>query len=216
MLSDWTTDVLRIGTTRKSFSVEVGSLDVAQYQLFKGVVPNTMSVDVAQDSIIGLSFGLIGKSQTTATSTAATTVTPALSNEPMVHKEGSISVDGVELGIVTAFSFQIDNGYQAAYAIGSGDAADIAYGQAAVTGSMTVYFQDLVMYNRFINETQVAVELVTEDPAGNKYTWLMNNVQFNTGTLPVGGAGPRTITMSFEALDDDGTHGPLEITREAA
>ena len=133
----------------------------------------------------------------------------------MVHKEGSISVDGVELGIVTAFSFQVDNGYQAAYAIGSGDAADIAYGQASVTGSMTVYFQDLVMYNRFINETQVAVELVTEDPAGNKYTWLMNNVQFNTGTLPVGGAGPRTITMSFEALDD-ATHGPLEITREAA
>jgi len=215
MLSDWTADVLTIGTTKKSFSVQVGSLDVAQYQLFKGVVPNTMTVEVAQDAIINTTFGVVGMSQLASTTTAATAVTPALSNEPMVHKEGTISIDGEVSAIVTSFSFTLDNGYQAAYAIGSGNAADLAYGQASVTGSMTVYFEDLEMYNRFLNETQVPVQLVTQDPAGNKYTWLMPNVQFNTGTLPVGGNGPRTITMTFEALDD-ATSTSLQITRDAS
>ncbi|MDM0042144.1 phage tail tube protein [Variovorax sp. J22R193] len=215
MCSPFTADIARIGTTKKSLSIQIGSLDVSQYQLFKGCVVNTMSVEVAQDAIIGLSFGIIGMTQTTSTTTAATTVTPALSSEPMVHKEGTISIDGTMSAIVTSFNLVVDNGYQAIYAIGSSNAVDIPYGSATVSGNMTLYFEDVIAYNRFLNETQVAVTLVTLDPAGNKYTWLMPNVQFNTGAMSTGGNGPRTITMSFEALDE-ATHGPLEITRDPA
>jgi hypothetical protein len=58
----WTSDVLKVGTTQRSFSVGRLLEDIGQMLLYDGVMVNTMSLSIPINAMVTGTFGLVGQS----------------------------------------------------------------------------------------------------------------------------------------------------------
>jgi hypothetical protein len=64
MLNTWSTNVLKVGTTPKFFSIEDYAADIDQARLFTGCTVNTMGVSLAPNQMVTTTFGVVGKDMT--------------------------------------------------------------------------------------------------------------------------------------------------------
>ena len=85
-----------------------------------------------------------------------------------------------------------------------------------VNGSITAYFEDSTLIDKFINETSSSLSFTLTDAAGNDYLFELPNVKYNSGNPEVGGAGAVTVSLDFVALYDSGDASQIVITRTAA
>lgn len=220
--STFATDVLKIGTTQKSFSIEEASEDIAQFRLFTGMVVNQMSMDVRPNQNVKTTFDLVGKDGTIAGTSVDAVKTPAASNQPHDSFSGFIKVSnagsaGVAQTTVTAINFTLMNEVGQTYTVGNQTTTQLEYGRASVTGEITAYFEDATLINRFINETETALELKIGSPtATSGYSFLFPRVKFDGAKLPLNTLKSRSITIPFVALYDTTENSILKITRNLA
>lgn len=209
----WTTNVLKVGQTERSFTFESWHGDIARSLRYTGVRVNSFSMSVVPNSIVTATFGLIGSGFSDGTSQLDSTPTPVVNKTPLTHIGGTIEIGGVAVK-ATNFSLSIDNGMEAQYAIGSSAAADVSWSEATVTGSFTVYFEDMAQIDRFVDEVEAEVEIVLSDGA-NTLTFNMERVKFNGGGVPVPGSGVLFVEVPFKALKGTVSGTPVSITRSA-
>lgn len=212
MNNAWAADVLKTGTTRKSFTFEQGSTDINQYSVFTGVVIDKMDLNVPVDGICTSNFTLLGKAMTVSGTPLDATVTLAATKVPFVHQGGTFKVDGVTSGVLTGIKLIVDNGYTANFALGNAFAAELSYGFAKVTGTITAYFQDATLLNSFINGTESSLEFTLTDGT-HTHNYLIPRIKLNGSSKPVSGTGSIVLTIPFVGLYDDTTGTNLRITR---
>ena len=217
----WTSDgdpeVIKVGTTARTFTIERKQSDITQFLRATGCSFNSMSLSVAPNSMITGSFGVIGKDFTLTQAAIASSSYPlATTTNPFDSFTGSITVGGTAIAVVTALELNIDNGMEAQYVVGDATSLQPPLAKSTVTGSVTAYFENQTLINYFINETAVAVAFELIDSALNKYTFSMPVVKFNSGNPEVGGAGAITVTLDFIALYDPVTLTQLQITKDNA
>jgi hypothetical protein len=213
----WNTNVLKAGTTRRSYTIERHHQDIGKYLRSTGCNFNTMSLSVAPNSMVTGSFGVIGK----GFSVASVAVTGATYNTesvtaPFDSFSGSITEGGSSIAVVTSLELNIENGMEALYVIGSSDTLQPSIGKSMVNGSITAYFEDSTLIDKFINETSSSLSFTLTDAAGNDYLFELPNVKYNSGNPEVGGAGAVTVSLDFVALYDSGDASQIVITRTAA
>ena len=69
-------------------------------------------------------------------------------------------------------------------------------------------------YDRFVNETETAVEFTLNNVQGNRpYTFLIPRAKFNSGDMPVSGPKSRIMSVNFTGIYDSATNTVLQITR---
>lgn len=216
MLNTWSTDVLKVGTTPKYFSVEDYAADIDQARLFTGCTVSSMGISLAPNQMVTTTFGIVGKdmsiSATQKTQTAASGAAPfdAYSGDLAIGNVGSSSA----VAIVTGLDFTLNNSYSPTFVIGDDSAPSLEYGRAEVEGTLTAYFEDASLINRFLNETETELEVSVNDPTGaNAYTFLFPKVKINSADVGVDGPTSRMINMSFVALYDSTEATNLKITR---
>lgn len=214
LLSTWTTDVLNIGTTRKSFSLEQEFSDIGKFFIMPGCVVNTLAISAKPKEIVSMKFGIKGKTFTTASATGVTTaVDAATTNSPMDTFQGVIKENGSAIAILTAFDMSLSNGYEGAYVLGDRALVDMVPGRADITGKITAYFKDLTLMQKFLDETESSLELTfIGKPNTKTLTFKLPRIKFTTGEVPVTKEGLLAIDMSFKALVDSNGHS-LTITR---
>lgn len=193
--SDWATNVLQVGSTRKTFSIAKNYEDVGVYAVFKGAHVATMALEIPADGKITVNFGFAcldyddrGTTSFAATKGAPTT-TPFLSN---IHV-GDILVDGVSLAgqaCISAMTLNLDNTLQAQRCIGSatlGPGSQIAT-EAAITGTLTVAWSKKAweLWQNSLTRTAIGIKFPIEDALGNKYEFELPSVELD-GELPNGG-----------------------------
>lgn len=217
MLNTWSTNVLKVGTSPKYFSIEDYAADIDQARLFTGMTVNTMGVSLAPNQMVTTTFGLVGKDMTIGatekTQDAASGATPfdAYSGSLKIADAGGVLA---EAAIVTGMDFTLTNGYAPTFVIGSASTPSLEYGRAEVEGTMSVYFEDAALINRFINETETALEVEVGDGT-NTMTFLFPRVKINSADVGVDGPTSRVISMSFVGLYDSTEATNLKITRSA-
>ena len=218
MLNTWATNVLKVGVTPKFFSVEDYAADIDQARLFTGLTVSTMGVSLAPNQMVVTTFGMVGKdmtmSATEKTQDAASGAAPfdAYSGDLAIGNVGSSSA----VAIVTGLDFTLNNSYAATFVIGDDSAPSLEYGRAEVEGTLTAYFEDASLIDRFLNETESELEVSVDDPTGaNAYTFLFPRIKINSADVGVDGPTSRMITMSFVALYDATEGTNLKITRPA-
>jgi len=213
----WNTDVLKAGTTRRSYTIERHHQDIGKYLRSTGCNFNTMSLSVAPNSMVTGSFGVIGKGFNVASVavTGATYNTESVT-APFDSFSGSITEGGSSIAVVTSLELNIENGMEALYVIGSSDTLQPSIGKSMVNGSITAYFEDSTLIDKFINETSSSLSFTLTDAAGNDYLFELPNVKYNSGNPEVGGAGAVTVSLDFVALYDSGDASQIVITRTAA
>jgi len=213
----WSTDVLIAGTTRRSYTVERHHTDIGKYLRSTGCSFNALSLAVAPNSMVTGSFSVIGKAFSVAsTAISGATYSAETTTAPFDSFTGSITEGGSSIAVVTTIDLSIDNGMEALYVVGSDETLLPSIGKSTVTGSITAYFEDATLIDKFIAETASSLSFVLTDLAGNSYTFDLPNIKYNSGNPEVGGPGAITVTLDFVALYDETTGSQIEITRSAA
>jgi hypothetical protein len=209
----WTTDILKAGTTKRSFTLERKFADIGQYIRYKGCVAGSMSLSVQPDAMVTGSFSFVGKGQSTdqAIITGAT-YNPATTTSPFDSFSGTISEGGSPIAIVTGIDLSLDNGAEASFVIGSDTTPCITLDRSNLTGTLTAQFEDEVLLNKFIDETESSLEFTLTDGT-NSQTWLMPRIKYTGGSVPVSGGGLITISLPFQAIMDAATETQIQITR---
>ena len=220
MLNTWDgiTNTLKVGTTPKFFSVEDYAADIDQARLFTGLSVSSMAISLAPNQMVATTFGMVGKDMTI--SGTEKTQDAASGAAPFDAYSGDISIGNVGAGsavaIVTGLDFTLSNSFAPTFVIGDDSAPSLEYGRAEVEGTLTAYFEDASLINRFLNETETEIEVSVNDPTGgNAYTFLFPRVKINSADVGVDGPTSRMVSMSFVALYDSTEGTNLKITRPA-
>ena len=216
MLSTFATNILKVGVLPKFFSIEDFAADIDQARLFTGMSVSTMAISLAPNQMVTTTFGMVGKDMTI--SGTEKTQVAATGAQPFDAYSGDISIGAVgtpvATAIVTALDFTLNNSYAPTFVIGDDSAPSLEYGRAEVEGTMTAYFEDAALINRFLNETETAIRVSVDDPTGaNAYTFDFPKVKINSADVGVDGPTSRMVTMSFVALFDSTLGTNLQITR---
>ncbi|HEY9819109.1 MAG TPA: phage tail tube protein [Candidatus Obscuribacterales bacterium] len=218
MLSDWASDdTIGVGTTPKFFSIEDAFNDVAQYRLFTGCTVSTLNISVAPNQMVTSTFGIVGKdltiSGTGKTLNTLTTTQPfdAYSGDLFLQDAGSTNS---AVTSITSIDFTINNSFNPTFVIGDDSTPQLEYGRAEVEGTITAYFEDASLANRFLNETESELEFSVNDPTGlSPYTFTFPRIKINGSDVPLENPQSRVITIPFVALFDSTLGTNLQITR---
>jgi hypothetical protein len=218
MLNTWATNVLKVGTTPKFFSIEDYAADIDQARLFTGMAVSSMGISLAPNQMVTTTFGMVGKDMTIGavekTQDAASGAAPfdAYSGDIAIGNVGSSTASG----IVTGLDFTLTNSFAPTFVIGDDSAPSLEYGRAEVEGTLTAYFEDAALITRFLSEVESELEVSVNDPTGaNAYTFLFPRIKINSADVGVDGPTSRIINMSFVALYDATEGTNLSITRPA-
>lgn len=210
----FTSNILNTGTTVKSFTVEDGALDVTQYRAFTGCMVNTMQMSIAPNQMTTATFGIIGRNITQSATPLDASLTAASNNEPFDSFSGAITEGGSAIAFVNSIDFTLNNNLNPIFVLGAVQTPQMEFGMSTLEGTMTVFYQDAVLINKFLNETESSLQIVLDDRvAGLGYTLLMPRIKINGAAVPVGSPASRLITLPFVALRDSTTGTQLRITR---
>jgi len=216
MLNTWATDVLKVGTTPKHFSIEDYNADIDQARLFTGCTVSTMGLSIAPNQMVTTTFGMVGKDMTIGATEK--TQDAASGNAPFDAYSGAVAIGNVgassSVAIVTGIDFTLNNSFSPTFVVGDDSAPCLEVGRAEIEGTITAYFEDDALINRFLNETETELSVSVDDPTGsNAYTFLFPRVKINSADVGVDGPNSRIINMSFVSLYDSTEATNLKITR---
>jgi hypothetical protein len=208
-----------------SLTVQVGRPDVSgtvQPFTYLGCRCDTLSLSSSVDELLVAEVGLVGqdeiRSESLATATYPTTGSAA-AYEQFYWTQGVISIAGSAVGVVTDFEIEINNNLKSdRYFLGGATMSEpILAGMTEITGTVTVEFLNLTAYERFVDNTQVALTAkwtAATAIESSTFPYIEVNipkVRFDGPANPqVGGPDVITHELPFKALFD-GTNGPITI-----
>lgn len=215
------TDQLKAGIERRSFTIErhFGDLLTAQkpFHRFTGVEFNTLAVSVAANAMITATLGVVGQGFATDTAQiAGATYAAATTTSPLDSFTGSLKEAGSLIAVITEIQLNVENGLESRFVVGSKQSIRPSIGRSNVSGTITAYFEDSTLLDKFVNETESSIEFELPDGAGNLLTFKLPRVKYNGGQPDVEGEGPITLSMPFQALLDSVTGTNLIIERTPA
>lgn len=214
----WTSNVLKAGTVKSSFTFqkkfEAGATD--QFFIFTGARINTMGLQIRAKEIIKGSFGLIGKGATLQQSAiAGASDSSAGSGAVMAAPDlASIVIGGVSTPLaVMDLSFQVTNNLRPQPAVGQIDLAGIGYGRFEVSGNLNAYFEDDDLVEEFIAGNASSLAFTISDGTSD-YDILVPRVKFETGQVVAGGNNQDVMqNLTWRGLYDTSEATALKITR---
>lgn len=217
MFSTFASDAITIGSTEKSFTIQDYAEDIDYARIYTGMIASSWSVSIAPNQMVSSTFGFVGKdgsiTQTQESVGSLTTTQPfdAYSGDIFLQDAGSTDA---AIANVTAVEFTLDNALSPNFIIGQDSVKCFSYGMASVEGTLTAFFEDDSLINRFIDETETELKVSVNDPTGlNEYTFNFPRIKVNSADTPVDGPESRLVTMSFVALYDATETSNFIVTR---
>mgnify|MGYP000207947218 CR=1 FL=1 len=210
----WSTNLLKLGTTETSMTMEVGYLNTALYRVFTGChfsgfrlnVPSGNQIVTAEFDVVGMGGSVSG------TALDASLTAPTLEGTPLVHLDGVFNLGGAPIAYFTGLQLNVANQLTPNYALGSGTARSVTKGMTSVTGQITAYYESNALATSFLSEATTDISFtLTSDSAEHEY--ILPNVKLNGFSAPLSGDGPVIATIIFEALYDDTMTSVMSIGR---
>lgn len=201
--------------------LEAGSFIEDEVYTIVSVGPTATVTDFtvfgADNNNIGTTFTCDANAQTgTGTARVATNGkrvhAASTGASPFDAYSGDISIGTVgspaTSAIVTSIDFTLDNTMAATFVIGSDSAPSIEAGRAEVEGTLTAYFENSDLIDRFLTETKTAIRVSVDDETlVNPYIFDFPSVKITSADVGVDGPASRMVTMSFVALYDASAGG---------
>lgn len=196
----------RNGVTKRSFLIERRFNDISQYQQMRGMRPNTMALEIRANQIITGNMDFMGARGTGAGASVAGASTAAASNPAFDASNNVLSI--VEGGVALTTPLQsimlnINGNAGVQPAVANQYPIGVRYGTLELTGTLVAYFEDLTLFNKFVNHTPTSIVLKVKD-ANNKYLiFSLFRVFLGEGQNPVQGQNQDVfLTLPFRASYD--------------
>lgn len=209
---------LKAGVIRRSFTVERFFGDLAPsakpFHRFTGVEMNSMSLAIAANAMLTGTFSVVGSGMETGqTAITQSTIRKASTTSPLDSFTGGLKEAGNTIAVITEIQLNLENGLESRFVVGRKQSIHPSVARSNCSGSVTAYFEDSTLLDKFINETESSIEFEMPDGAGNKYVFKLPRIKYGSGQPDVEGEGPIMLTMSFQALLDPVTGTNIQIDR---
>ena len=210
------TNVLLNGTTRKAFTFEEGFTDIDQYRVGHGFIAHRGKLSLRQGAKVSGSFDLLGLvSDAWAQASIATSFTAAAEKETFGTYLGSILEGGSAFSGIQSLDVDIDGKGSHKYELFMQEPSFNSLGRIKITGSMTTYFKDVVVANKFLAGTPTSISFTLTDPAGNDLLFELLHIRY-TGESKTISEDDVPVTFPFAAGVDPVSGKMIRITRTAA
>ena len=217
----WTTDVLKVGVVKRSFSIEEEYQDLTTYwRIATGMEVNTFDLNVAYGAIATVSFGFEGFDIASAVTSAvgAGSSASASANQSMEGSAGSVvNIDGAPVSgaIFRSLALSVNNNLRPQEGMGTVGRDGIASGSASVTGTLEMYFADetKAYYNSLLAGTSHGID-VTITEGSESYKFDVPAAKFTAGDPNAGGRNTDVmLSLAFTGVYDATDTSSLVITR---
>lgn len=209
------------GTTFRSFTIEKRFLDLTnEFAYLRGLAINSMSLNYQKGSIVTGSFGTIGTRETSGTATLANSVVAALTTDVLNTVDDQLyfaenMIAGANDFDITAFSFQLNNNLRAQTECGTLGAVSMGVGSVDITGSVTAYFKNKTILDRYLNFANSSLHLVLQRN-GTTGGWIFDlpRVKFTNGQRVGGGLNQDIMAeLQFTAFRNSTEDKTIRIAR---
>jgi hypothetical protein len=188
--------------TNDSFTVEEWHSDDSISRISLGQQVDSMSINVAPNSMATIEFGFLGKNAEPSTGSRYFTAPTAQPSEGIYSgPDGLLIINAVANRKVTSLSLSVANGITQEAVIGSNSIGAKSRGKVNVTGSLSAIFDSNTILNYFDNETEVSVTYALRSADGtDAFSVTMPRVKLGSGTND---DGEKVIILSadFTALE---------------
>lgn len=195
-----TGDKLETGNLCKTYSIltwmkgKCGGADA--YIVTRGVEFTGFTIEQAVNAMVTGSFPFIGLNQEILTAPpAGSTFTEVFDSDPFASVDVSAFDGEAPLKLIDTFTITNDNGASAQFELGNASVAFVERGRAANTFSLAGKLYDLVLLNKFLNETQLELTSILVGKQG-AMSFTLKRAEITAATPEIG--GPESITLSIE------------------
>ena len=210
-----TARVIKKGTTTRSMVIEKAFTDIDQFQKFTGCIINTLSFDVNPNAMVTGSFGFLHKDMASAGTVyhSGTAVSVGV-DRPFDGFTGYIKEGSTANAQMSSLSLSLDNGFERNFVLMADTCPQMTSGKSNVTGTITLYFEDAIIYDKFVAETESSLELSIQDDDLNGYVITLPRIKYTSADSPINSDGATIVTMNFQALDDATEVSNIVIRRQ--
>lgn len=197
------------GSTMKSYSMEVGHLDINQFRQYTGMIPSKLDLKIGVGSIITGSCEFMGKGMLLTQTTGMGTVVASKGYSPANAVRGVFDIlEGGSSITATTYiksaDIMIDNSLRGQEAVGVLGNAGVAAGTLVASGKLEVYFADKVIYEKFLNNTDTSLAIPVQDNAGNGYVFVFPRLKYTAAKINATGLDQdNMLSLDFDALMDN-------------
>lgn len=179
------TSLLTNGVSMTTFTIERFHTDLTLFTPYVGMTPNKMSVKFNNSDLSSLSFDFMGKSEgaTVGVTAMPTAPTASMTYDPQngVTGIGALWEAGAPLSnvFITEVSFDVENGLRGQKALANLGSVGLGQGDCMVKGTMSIYFSNAALVNKYLQDVYTSFTVATQDTAGNGYVFVFPRVMLS-------------------------------------
>ena len=207
------TSRLTHGITQTSFTFERNASDIGQFQAYRGMTPSKMSIGVSSGGLSSINFDFMGKDSVIGGSLGTLTTMPGTAIASYAYDihsgvagancqlwEGGAPITGT---FVKSVSLDFDNSLRSQEAICTLGAVSIGSGTIQISGNLSVYFADTLLFTKFKNNTNSSIIFSSVDGAGNGYVFTIPVANISTWKTNASGKdSDMMVDIQFTGLRD--------------
>lgn len=210
------------GTTLRSFTFERGYLDLTKYSLFRGLVPESMSLSLERQAIVTGSIGFMGKDESALSGSSGGSSHTAASTNAVLNSidnilgviEGAPAVDAANSFPATQLNLEISNNLRARTVLGSLGPQSYGAGKFNLSGSLTAYFNSQAAADKYLAFTKSGLSIPLSDADGNRLVIDIPRVRYTNGPkVPSGENTDIMLELEFTAYRHETEGNTIRIFR---
>jgi hypothetical protein len=190
--------------TRRSFYVDQYDQDIDLSTVFGGVRWTGFTLRGTPDGMAAIEFNALGVAASAlATGTSPYYTTPTTyTSEPLVFADAIIGLRGTDIAVATAFDLSYQITAATLPVIGSDITPDVFDNDARLTGSITILRQDLANLTSFIDEDELELMVMLQEPGTDPKAYVsffVPKLKFDDNDSALGNDGARVDTIPWGA-----------------
>ncbi len=210
-------NVLNNGTTNRSFLIEKGYLDIAQYFSYRGMVVDEFNLDLTARALAKVNVTFMGSQAFRSGTTLAATpnpqpTTPIITSGPLITGlQANTNMTGIKIKDI---KFKIKNNLRIHDVVDQLATDDLGRGVMDITGTFNAYFKNGSLYDQFLANSAISFSFVITDAVGKSYTFLMPNLKLPNADVQTPGVDVDVmLPVEFRALYDSVTGVQMRVSR---
>ena len=205
----------------QSFTLETAYNDIGQYQTQRGMRVGDWDINVHSGEIVKGKYSFHGRDTVMATA-------PLLGTSPYIQQGtvttevmnattnvGALKKNGIALtSALQSIELKGNSSLRDQSAVGSKFPAGIGTGRFNLTGVITAYFQDSVLYSHFINHETIGLSFSFTDIDGNVNFYTLPAIKITSDAIHPDGIDKDIMEpLDFVAFRDAATGTMLQVDR---
>jgi len=191
-----------------SYTLERGFTDVNQYFVVTGCRMNQVTFTVQPEQTVKGAVSVIGMNEI-ASGTPINAAPTSITRRPLDSFSGSLNEFSIVLANATEATIRIMNNLGGVNVLFSQFKGALLAARLKISGTLTAFFTNLTLYNRFRNFTESNVIMKMQDANGRYIQIHVPHVRYTAGPPNISGEGPLFIPMEYNAYTDTVSNNQL-------